>query len=392
MSAVQVGVQFMEAKRRYQIDGLYHAILESEVMDADWVQEELNRCGIPYQSFPMVVIFDLKPSGTLSTRFMREEVRDYFESSLDRCCGFFLEYDQRLGMVMPWEEWSRLPCIHRIAEKDLHVTITLGIGSPCMNLSQLHRSYRQAYEALNESFYQGQGSIIYSSQIRPYGQPGEYPLHMEETIFECLKSKQSDVYESNIDTLIDDFFAALLSNGKVPAVHIYDAAVRLLVSLENKLHHEMHSEQSLIKSNIVEILQIKSLAGIKIKLKSYFQTIRDILSSVVDMSHHIVKKAITYMEQEYSNATLLSIAEKVLMTPTYLSLLFKLHTGKTFIEQLTDIRIRKAKHLLTQTSFKTYEVAEKIGYQDARYFSQIFKKKVGLSPSNFRENIDASTP
>jgi two-component system response regulator YesN len=93
------------------------------------------------------------------------------------------------------------------------------------------------------------------------------------------------------------------------------------------------------------------------------------------------------MEQECSQASLQNVAQQVYMTPTYLSLLFKLNTGKTFIEHLTDIRIEKAKDMLKSTHFKNYEVAEKVGYQDSRYFSQIFKKKVGLSPSEYRESV-----
>ncbi|MBW4839464.1 MAG: helix-turn-helix transcriptional regulator, partial [Paenibacillaceae bacterium] len=82
-----------------------------------------------------------------------------------------------------------------------------------------------------------------------------------------------------------------------------------------------------------------------------------------------------------------SVAQKVYMTPTYLSMLFRANTGKTFIEHLTDIRIDKAKDMLRTTHYKNYEVAEKVGYQDSRYFSQIFKKKVGVSPSEYRESM-----
>jgi YesN/AraC family two-component response regulator len=91
------------------------------------------------------------------------------------------------------------------------------------------------------------------------------------------------------------------------------------------------------------------------------------------------------MEQECRDASLDKMARKVYMTPSYLSMLFKVNTGKTFIEQLTDIRIDKAKDMLKNTCMRNYEVAEQVGYQDSRYFSQLFKKRVGLSPSQYRE-------
>ena len=100
----------------------------------------------------------------------------------------------------------------------------------------------------------------------------------------------------------------------------------------------------------------------------------------------MIKQTIEYMKRDFEGATLYNTAEKVHMTPTYLSALFKNSTGKTFIEQLTDIRIEKAKQMLKGTCLRNYEVAEKVGYKDPRYFSQIFKKKVGLSPSEYRES------
>ncbi|MNG05374.1 HTH-type transcriptional regulator YesS [compost metagenome] len=103
------------------------------------------------------------------------------------------------------------------------------------------------------------------------------------------------------------------------------------------------------------------------------------------MNRNLIKKAITLMEEEYDRASLHYVADKVFITPAYLSALFKSKMGITFIEHLTCIRISKAKKLLKQTHLKNYEVAERVGYQDSRYFSQIFKKKVGLSPSGFRD-------
>jgi two-component system response regulator YesN len=65
--------------------------------------------------------------------------------------------------------------------------------------------------------------------------------------------------------------------------------------------------------------------------------------------------------------------------------MFKRETGKNFVDYLNDIRIEKAKELLKDISLKTYEVAEKVGIPDAHYFSRLFKKYVGITPTEFRE-------
>ena len=65
--------------------------------------------------------------------------------------------------------------------------------------------------------------------------------------------------------------------------------------------------------------------------------------------------------------------------------MFKEETGKNFSKYLMDIRMTHAKMLLRSTRKPVYEIADDVGYQDARFFSQQFRKAVGLKPSQYRE-------
>lgn len=72
------------------------------------------------------------------------------------------------------------------------------------------------------------------------------------------------------------------------------------------------------------------------------------------------------------------------LSSTYFSTLFKRETGKSFIAYVTELRMEMAANMLTQTDEKTYLIAEKIGYTDPNYFSYVFKKHYGLTPSKYR--------
>jgi two-component system response regulator YesN len=65
--------------------------------------------------------------------------------------------------------------------------------------------------------------------------------------------------------------------------------------------------------------------------------------------------------------------------------MFKKELGKNFVDYLNEIRIEKAKELLKDVQYKAYEIAEMVGIPDAHYFSKLFKKYVGVTPTEYRE-------
>jgi two-component system response regulator YesN len=66
--------------------------------------------------------------------------------------------------------------------------------------------------------------------------------------------------------------------------------------------------------------------------------------------------------------------------------MFKKETGTSFVNYLTATRLEEAVKLLNTTDDKTYMIAEKVGYPEANYFSYVFKKQFGVSPSKYRKN------
>ena len=69
---------------------------------------------------------------------------------------------------------------------------------------------------------------------------------------------------------------------------------------------------------------------------------------------------------------------------SYFSTVFKKETGKTFIGWLTDYRMDQASRLLIETNEKSYIIAKSVGYTDPNYFSYVFKRRFGVSPSKYR--------
>ena len=102
-------------------------------------------------------------------------------------------------------------------------------------------------------------------------------------------------------------------------------------------------------------------------------------------SERYLADAVRYIRGHYEKAlTGKTVAADLGISESYLGKLFREHMGYTFLEYLTMHRVYVALDLLSQTDLKTYQIAEMVGYRDTRHFSDIFKKLVGVTPTQYR--------
>lgn len=93
-----------------------------------------------------------------------------------------------------------------------------------------------------------------------------------------------------------------------------------------------------------------------------------------------------YIQQHYQESLRLEdVSSAVGFNATYFSVLFKKETGQNFMDYLTELRMGKAKELLCSDEYSVQDVAEQVGYRDLKYFSRLFKKTTGISPSDYKK-------
>ena len=100
-----------------------------------------------------------------------------------------------------------------------------------------------------------------------------------------------------------------------------------------------------------------------------------------------IEKARSFLSQNYTNPNLMlqDVAKAVSMSNSRFSTIFAQETGFTFTEYLTALRIAKAKELLRATALRSSQIATQVGYNDPHYFSYLFKKSIGQTPSEYRK-------
>jgi two-component system, response regulator YesN len=106
-----------------------------------------------------------------------------------------------------------------------------------------------------------------------------------------------------------------------------------------------------------------------------------------------IEVALQYIKTHYATELGLErVASIVYLNPVYFSQLFKQKTGQGFKDYVTHLRLDRAMELLRDSELKISDISERVGYPDVRHFSQIFRKKNGNTPSEYRQNASGAVP
>jgi two-component system response regulator YesN len=275
--------------------------------------------------------------------------------------------------------------VHDKIEKEKQVTVTIGIGTTVQNPRDICISYKQAKAALRHNFYLGNASTIPICYVEPDNHiTYQYPLKKEELL----------VYEVVIGNpvkalkLLDEIFVVLRSCDPLPDKLVPKIILDIFVSI-----NRYASEQKIqLDDFFAKYISIKELMQ-KDGLDDTYVYVKDLLSKICgyiqslreDKSDWIYQCAKNYVEAFYfENISLVKTAFIVNSTPEYVNKIFQKKENKSFYEYYVKVRINKAKELMVETQLDDFEIAQKVGYQDAKYFNGIFFQTEGISTTDYR--------
>ena len=150
-----------------------------------------------------------------------------------------------------------------------------------------------------------------------------------------------------------------------------------------KYDHALDKES--LQKELKRISQAQNIRDIYIQLTYLVKSMIDpIIYSTKKNTHHLIKEAYKYIEKKYRYPIGLNdVAAHLDVTPQYISSLFTKYTGKNFTYVLSEYRVNKAKELLDQGA-KIKEIASLVGFQNQNYFTKVFKKITGVTPSEYK--------
>ncbi|MBE5889196.1 MAG: response regulator [Lachnospiraceae bacterium] len=276
-------------------------------------------------------------------------------------------------------------------EKDSRYGYFAGIGIPVNRLRELSTSFENASHAFARQYFTKENTILDSRtlDLLPSGEKDAFDVHNIDTksmghgkIRDFLKlgNKEEAIY------FVEEFFHGLGSNAlksnlflQYVVMDAYFCVASFLeeMQIEREALEAFDANSELLQNQTLAKEYVARIIGQGIELREQHASNR---------YENVVREVTTYIEKNYADEelSLNMLASLVNFSPNHLSMIFSQETGQTFIKYLTDYRMNKAKVLLKGSSKKSSEISAEVGYKDPHYFSYLFKKTQGMTPTQYR--------
>ncbi len=383
-------------RERFLSELLWEAIRPEEISE----QLRLHDLHINEAKNKIVTVFDLTLSSEQSLPFAREyvpfSVKRAIEEQLDGKCAYATTVaSSSIIVISAWDEDN---CITRLmlavneacayCRRIFNLVLSAGISRCVPSLEGIHDAYMEAKTALEYRPIVGTGKAIYIQDMEQFAQvqqaesqsadrhilsvvkfgSPEQIRRMVETLLLPLRTESMSLWERTA-YLTDTFFNTILQ--LVRRYELYDEA-RIAPLLEKMCAlMPCACAQEEIHDFLCESL---------VCMGEFIAEQRE------SASKRLVAQAKDFIAEHYANAHLSvdRLCEHLHVSSSYFSTVFKQETGQSYVQYLTETRMQQALRLLSETDDKTYIIAGKVGYEEPNYFSYVFKKRFGTSPSKYR--------
>lgn len=270
------------------------------------------------------------------------------------------------------------------------ISVSIGLGRPYHDIQNLHLSYKEALMACSQKFFLGGSQVIHTSQVAPYSEDlCIFSSEIEsELIITMLGCNEEEAHRLIVDLLARSLNVCHL-NPLVLKTRLIDITTMLVkVAFETGANEKRLGE---ISANTVNmLLQADIISDLdKTMKKMVGDIIKEIFHTRKRKNLTAFEKSLKYIQKNYHRAiSLEDVANYVNLNAYYFSHSFKSFTGMSFIDYLTKIRIEEAKKLLLLGNNNITAIAKEVGYDNANYFSRVFKNTVGVPPTKYRIHFE----
>ena len=269
----------------------------------------------------------------------------------------------------------------------MEIKVCALVGETVREEEDWEKSYHNVLAAKEHKFFLEDDEFIYGTDFS--GQKEAVQLLLTQQVDKLVLMIKMNQREE-IENITLNIFERLRNSGKEKLqmiLMVQNLVLAILISLEEQVSEkgEKYEEEF-----ILQISEYKYLSDVeKWFLEFCISLAEDISNKREGANQKLAVRAMDYIENNYMNVdiSLNMICDYLGVSTSHFSAFFKSVTGETFTEALTRTRIKKAKNLFEKSDMMNYEVALSVGYQDPHYFSSIFKKHVGMTPTEYGKRL-----
>ncbi len=272
-------------------------------------------------------------------------------------------------------------------DRDCEVDICMGLGTAVDEPSGMLQSYKEAEFAFGLHHFE-EAKIIDAANIhREYNVSFEDYKEDVELAFRAIIAKDSQVLD-RIDRIMEDIESIHYGN--------WDAVIMRTMNFAGDLGSKL-DQYHLLDTNFYkmqddfqkEVYAQHTMKNLKQCVHDHYgDLIRRVYAKGKSEDKVLIEEVKDYIRRNYAkDLSIKELAEVACVSQNYFSAMFKKETGQNYKAYLTSIRMEEALRLLRETDYKTYEIGEKVGYNNVRRFVDAFKQIYSVSPMEYKKGL-----
>ncbi len=268
----------------------------------------------------------------------------------------------------------------------LNLQVQVGVGEGGSGLKGMQQAHHNAdFAFFNRFFKSDERVFLWNNTFVPNKNREFIPLFtMKDELFNALNFHD----EKKVGFMLGNIAENLQTLG-LSREEVCNVVLKLYYMVSEYFEQNGLSVKDVLRSRswgYDDLIHIENVAAARDMVLSLKNDLEQYLKSDTGGNNNSLAIAKQYINEHFAEEiSLTDVANKVGLTPSYLSNLLKKETGKSYSEYLIDLRIEKAKALIRTTNYKMYEISEMVGYPNTFYFTRLFKRETGMTPGEFKK-------
>ncbi|MDF2962548.1 MAG: hypothetical protein K0S39_4283 [Paenibacillus sp.] len=307
-----------------------------------------------------------------------------------------LGLDHKRFVVLIGEEASprlkqRLTAVLRETSDSLSIQLVAAMGETAEHIGVAERSFHEAMKMMEYRFVMERKTLITADDLKQLRNTGYYyPLEMERDLIAAVISGNAGKADSVIHKLLEenlDIRSLSIEKRSQFILAIVSTLNRINQQLDRREHETPASDEKWYPKLMLcpDVQQLK---------QAIYRLLAEMMNRIQDengkIEQSIAYQTVEFVHKYYNrDISLNDIAEQFNYSPSYISTLFKNHTGDNFRDYLNNVRVKKAKEIINgERGVKIQDLALRVGCNNANTFIRMFKRYEGISPGQYAQNLE----